>query len=61
MQSPFNRGGFSCFSDTPSGMPPGGRGTAAGGGVLTGADGSPTHGPLASSSATPNSAWNFGR
>jgi len=24
MQSPFNRGGFSCFSDTPVGMPPGG-------------------------------------
>jgi len=29
--------------------------------MLTEPDGSPTLGPSGSSSATPNSAWNFGR
>jgi len=31
-----------------------GVGTGDGGGVVSGSDGSPTHGPLAFSSATPN-------
>ena len=37
-----------------------GVGTGDGGGVVSGSDGSPTHGPSGSSSATPNLAWNFG-